>query len=138
MKIPAHVYMVSRSPAFRTRVVHLVRDSRGVAYSNTKKVERQGSRADQKYRVQRRPRKTSVKWIWFNLSYPVLRWFGTPMIRIRYEDMVDDTRSVVREISEFLSKPLAPHDLDFLGTGTSSSRAATSPRGTGCACSREP
>lgn len=118
MKIPAHVYMVSRAPAFRTRVVHLVRDSRGVAYSNTKKVDRQGSRADRRYRVQRHPRKTSVKWTWFNLSYPVLGWFGTPMIRVRYETLVRDPRSVVRQISGFLGEPLGPHDLDFLQDGS--------------------
>jgi len=118
MKIPAHVYMVSRNPAFRTRVVHLVRDSRGVAYSNTKKVARQGSRADKQFRVQRHPRKTSVKWTWFNLSYPVLRWFGTPMLRIRYEALVRQPTAVVARVAEFLGLSLAPGDLDFLHDGS--------------------
>jgi Sulfotransferase family len=114
MKIPAHVYMISRSPAFRTRVVHLVRDSRGVAYSNTKKVQRQGSRPGQPYRVQRGPRKSSMKWTWFNLSYPVLRWFGTPMIRVRYETLVRRPRAVMETITAFLGLQLEPRDLKFL------------------------
>jgi hypothetical protein len=117
MKIPAHVYMVSRSPGFRTRVLHLVRDSRGVAYSNTKKVERQGSRTDQPFRVQRDPRKSSVKWTWFNLSYPVLRWFGTPMMRVRYENLVRHPREVLSDSATFLGVPVASDTLGFLHDG---------------------
>ena len=117
MKIPAHVYMVSRNPAFRTKVLHLVRDSRGVAYSNTKQVERQGSQEDRPYRVQRHPRKTSVKWTWFNLSYPVLRWFGTPIMRVRYETMVREPQQVLEQAAAFLDVPIGPDTLSFLHDG---------------------
>jgi Sulfotransferase domain. len=118
MKIPAHVYMVSRAPAFRTKLVHLVRDSRGVAYSNGKKIERQGSRPGQKYRAQRGPKKSSVKWTWFNLSYPVLSWFGTPMMRVRYEALVRHPRATTEAIAAFLGIDLSPSDLDFLHDGS--------------------
>jgi hypothetical protein len=117
MKIPAHVYMISRAPAFRTKVLHLVRDSRGVAYSNTKKVERQGSRENQPYRVQRHPRKSSVKWTWFNLSYPVLRWFGTPVMRVRYETLVRQPREVLERAAAFVGVPVGPDTLAFLHDG---------------------
>lgn len=117
MKIPAHVYMVSRSPGFRTRVLHLVRDSRGVAYSNTKKVERQGSREDQPFRVQRHPRKSSLKWTWFNLSYPILRWFGTPMMRVRYEQLVRDPETVLSGTAAFLGVSVRADALHFLHDG---------------------
>jgi hypothetical protein len=118
MKIPAHVYMVSRGPAFRTKVVHLVRDSRGVAYSNGRKVERQGSRPDQRYRARRSPRKSSVKWTWFNLSYPVLSWFGTPMLRVTYEALVRHPRETMQQTAAFLGVDLGPNDLDFLHDGS--------------------
>lgn len=118
MKIPAHVYAVSRSPAFRTKVLHLVRDARGVAYSNTKKVERQGSKTDRPYRVQRHPRKTSIKWTWFNLSYPVLRWFGTPMLRVRYETLVREPQATLETAAAFLGMSLHDGDLDFLHDGS--------------------
>jgi hypothetical protein len=118
MKIPAHVFLVSRAPAFNTRVLHLVRDSRGVAYSNTKKVERQGSLADRPYRVQRDPRKSSVKWTWFNLSYPILRWFGTPMMRVRYETLVREPRETLQAAAAFLGAPLSDEDLAFLHDGS--------------------
>lgn len=114
MKIPAHVYMVSRSPGFRTKVLHLVRDSRGVAYSNSKKVERQGNRPGQQFRVQRPPRKSGIKWTWFNLSYPVLRWFGTPMMRVRYETLVRRPQEVLTEAAAFLGVPVGPDTLAFL------------------------
>lgn len=117
MKIPAHVFTVSRSPALRTKVVHLVRDARGVAYSNTKKVARQGSDPDRPFRVRRDPRNTSIKWTWFNLSYPVLRWFGTPMLRVRYETLVRDPRATIETATAFLGMPLGPDDLGFLHDG---------------------
>ena len=117
MKIPAHVYMISRAPAFRTKVLHLVRDSRGVAYSNTKKVDRQGSLEDRPFRVQRHPRKTSVKWTWFNLSYPVLRWFGTPVMRVHYETLVRHPHEVLEQAAAFLDVPLRVDTLAFLHDG---------------------
>jgi hypothetical protein len=117
MKIPAHVFMISRAPGFRTKVLHLVRDSRGVAYSNTKKVERQGSREDQPFRVQRRPRKSSVKWTWFNLSYPMLRWFGTPLMRVHYETLVRRPHEVLEQTAAFLEVPGGPDTLAFLHDG---------------------
>lgn len=117
MKIPAHVYMMSRAPAFRTKVLHLVRDSRGVAYSNTKKIDRQGTLQDRPYRVQRHPRETSVKWTWFNLSYPVLRWFGTPVMRVRYETLVRRPREVLEQAAAFLGLPVEADTLAFLREG---------------------
>ena len=136
MKIPAHVYMVSRAPGFRTRVIHLVRDSRGVAYSNTKKVERQGSQEDRPFRVQRHPRKTSVKWTWFNLSYPVLRWFGTPMMRIRYETLVREPRATLEAVGGVPGDARwGPKDSASSTTTPWNSRAATSPPATACGCS---
>jgi len=117
MKIPAHVFMLSRSPAFRTRVVHLVRDSRGVAHSNTKLVERQGTRPDRPYRVQRRPGKTSMKWIWFNLSYAVLGRLGVPVMRVRYETLLRSPAEVLERTASFLDVPITPQTLAFVHEG---------------------
>jgi len=96
MKIPAHIFLLATRPEFDASFLQLVRDPRGVAYSNTKKVARQGSRADKPMRTQRTPRKTATKWLWFNASFELLRALGHPFTRVRYEDMVRDPITAVR------------------------------------------
>jgi hypothetical protein len=99
MKIPAHVYLRATSPAFRSSVVQLVRDPRGVAFSNTKLVERQGSRSDKRSRTQRSPTKSATKWLWFNLSFELLRaWSRAPWVRVRYEELVRDPAALLRAV----------------------------------------
>jgi hypothetical protein len=96
MKQPAHVYMLSRMPSIDLRVVHLVRDPRGVAYSKTKWVHRQGARADE-FRVRRPPAKATEKWIWMNLAFEALPRLHVPTARVRYESaVVDPTQTLVR------------------------------------------
>lgn len=116
MKIPAHVYMLSGlRDRFDLRYVHLVRDSRGVANSNAKVVERQGTREDRPYRGQRGPFKSAVRWSWFNLSSEVLAGVRRlPMMRIRYEDVVRDPAGALRRISEQGGVRLDEGDLGFL------------------------
>jgi len=112
-KWPAHVYALSRSPAFQTRVVHLVRDARGVAYSNTKQVVRQGSREDRPFRIKQRPWKLSVRWTWINLSTHALRRLGVPVLSLRYESLVADPREELVRIARFAEAP--DPELAFLG-----------------------
>jgi sulfotransferase family protein len=104
-KWPAHVYLLSRSPYFRTRVVHLVRDARGVAYSNTKQVARQGSREDRPFRPRQRPWKVSLRWVWINVSSHALRLLGVPVLRLRYESLATDPRAEVLRITRFALSP---------------------------------
>lgn len=104
-KWPAHVYLLGRSPFFRTRVVHLVRDARGVAYSNTKHVARQGSRDDRPFRPRQRPWKVSLRWVWINLSSHALPLLGVPVHRLRYESLVTDPRAELLRITRFARSP---------------------------------
>jgi hypothetical protein len=113
MKQPAHVYMVSRMPAIDLAVVHLVRDSRGVAYSKTKYVHRQGARKDE-YRVRRNPPKASEKWMWINAAFDVLPRLGVTMSRVRYEDVVRDPKPTLERVLRQTGKPAAADDLSFV------------------------
>jgi hypothetical protein len=114
-KWPAHVYALSRSTAFETRVVHLVRDARGVAYSNTKQVVRQGSRGDRPFRIKQRPWKLSVRWTWINLSSHALRRLGVAVLSLRYESLVADPRAELTRVARFAGAP--DPDLAFIGDG---------------------
>jgi hypothetical protein len=116
MKQPAHVYMVSRMRGVRPTVVHLVRDSRGVAYSKTKFVHRQGARAEE-FRVRRKPPKASEKWVWMNLSFDALRKLGVTTSRVRYEDLVRSPRDELLRIMREVGTPVEPDDLTFVHEG---------------------
>jgi len=97
MKVPAHVYAMSLRPGIDGRVLHLVRDPHGVAYSNQKVVKRQGERD----RVRRRPAKASLRWTWINESFDVLARHGVPTEVVRYESFVRHPREEVRRIAAF-------------------------------------
>jgi hypothetical protein len=113
MKQPAHVYMLSKMPSIDLRVVHLVRDARGVAYSKTKWVHRQGARADE-FRVRRPPAKATEKWIWMNLAFEALPRLGVATARVRYESAVTEpTRTLLRALRA-LDIPAGADDLSFI------------------------
>ena len=80
-----------------------------------------------------------MKWTWFNLSYPVLRWFGTPVMRVRYETLVRQPREVLEQAAAFLGVPIEADTLAFLHEAARSTcPPATSRPATGCGCSRGP
>lgn len=119
MKRPTHVYMVSRHPGLDVRVVHLVRDSRGVAHSNLKvvrsqtAVRRPGSSKGLN-RGRRRPAKAAARWLWINLAFELLGRLGVPVVRLRYETLVGSPRQELTRIAGALGISLSPNDLEFV------------------------
>lgn len=110
MKVPAHVYAVCARPDLNGHVLHVVRDSRGVAYSNTKLVKRQG----EGYRVQRTPSKSARRWLWINQAFRTLQRRGVPTTLVRYETFVRSPREELRRIAGDVGAPLAEEDLAFI------------------------
>jgi hypothetical protein len=114
MKIPAHIYLLATQTRFRAGFVQLVRDPRGVAFSNMKQVPRQGSRPDKPLRTTRTPRKTATKWLWFNLSFDLLKALRHPFVRLRYEAFVRHPEAALRLCAAQVGRTLTPEDLGFL------------------------
>jgi hypothetical protein len=113
MKQPAHVYMMSRMRGIDAHVVHLVRDPRGVAYSKTKWVHRQGARSDE-FRVRRAPPKTAEKWTWMNLSFDALPFTGEPVTRVTYEELVRSPQRALTRVLTGVGRPPSDEDLAFV------------------------
>jgi hypothetical protein len=91
-------------PAIDLRVVHVVRDSRGVAYSWTKEVLRpESGTGDLMTRYS--PAGSSALWMGHNLFFALLRRLGTPTQFLRYEDFVAAPRDRVRELARFAGLP---------------------------------
>jgi len=86
------------------RVVHVVRDSRGVAYSWTKEVQRpeaSGGSLMTRYS----PTRSSVLWTGHNLLFALLRRLGTPVRLLRYEDFVAAPGPVLDGLAAFAGLP---------------------------------
>lgn len=78
---------VSHDPGIDLRVLHIVRDSRGVAYSWSKTVPRpESANADPMHRYG--PAASTAFWLSGNLTVRVLAHRGVPVVRMRYEDLV--------------------------------------------------
>jgi hypothetical protein len=117
MKLPAHVYAMRRVPGIDLRVLHLVRDSRGVAYSGRRRVARQGGPPGG-LRAQSPPVKTAARWMWINLAFHLLARTGVPTMLMRYEDLVGAPRSQLLNVGKFTGSRLRDVDMEFVRDGT--------------------
>jgi hypothetical protein len=110
------------------RVVHVVRDARGVAYSWTKTVARpETDGTDQMTRYS--PGRSALLWNAHNAAFGLLARRGVPVRRIRYEEFLTDPRAGLIRLADFAGAPLRPEDLDFLRNGHADLRAGHSAAG---------
>jgi hypothetical protein len=101
------------SPSIDLRVIHMVRDSRGVAYSWTKTVPRPESTGEQMTRYP--PGRSALLWNAHNTAFGLLAHRGVPVYRVRYETLLAQPRTVVAKLADFAGIPAGP--LEFV-TGT--------------------
>ena len=98
------------------RVVHVVRDARGVAYSWTKRVTRpETDGADEMTRYS--PGRSALLWNAHNAAFGLLARRGVAVRRIRYEQFLADPRAELLGLAEFAGLRLAAADLPFLRPG---------------------
>ena len=94
--------MLTETPGIRLTILHLVRDSRGVAYSLMKKQQRPGTKGRQEYFRQFGPVLGPILWSTAQITTETLRSKAAAFVRVRYEDFVahpsDTVRGVLREI----------------------------------------
>lgn len=98
-KDPPHGFVLRHVPGIDLRAVHLVRDSRGVAYSWAKSVVRPDAGGMQ-LMTRMAPWRTALMWMDTNMLMGSLGRAGVPSMRIRYEDLVADPTGIIRGIRE--------------------------------------
>lgn len=111
-KLPPHVHAIANLPGADASLLHLVRDSRGVAYSGLKWVRRQSG--EKPYRLRRSPWKTAVVWDATNVGIDLLRRRGKPVVLVRYEDFVRVPADQVRLILRKTEMTVADEALAFI------------------------
>lgn len=85
---PAYGFLLRHVPGLDLRVVHFVRDSRGTAFSWTRKVVRTDIVGREVYMRRFHPGVTALRWCFYHLLLHALARLGVPSMRVRYEDVV--------------------------------------------------
>jgi hypothetical protein len=125
-KHAALAYCLRFAPRIDLRVVHVVRDSRGVAYSWTKRVSR--PEADGEAEMTRyKPGRSALLWNAHNVAFAMLRRCGVPVRRLRYEDLLADPVAVLRDLAAFADLPQP--SVDFIRDGVAELGACHSAAG---------
>lgn len=102
-------------PEIDLRVVHLVRDSRAVAYSWTTRVVRPDASAES-YMTTYSPVRAAAQWNIENYAMALLARRGTPVLRVRYEDLVAAPEQTMLALAAFAGLRAGASALDFIGT----------------------
>jgi hypothetical protein len=98
-------------PNVRGRILHLVRDSRGVALSLSKRIRRAEDTTAFTYMAQYGSIHASWEWVVANLPYHVIPTRSLPRLRIHYEALVSSPGTEIARIAEFLGTELSPSEL---------------------------
>jgi hypothetical protein len=98
-------------------VIHVVRDSRGVAYSWTKTRRRPESENQMSFMDKFSAPHSAMLWNAYNASFCSLHRAGVRYLRVRYEDLVRAPERWLREITRVARVASGAQALTFLGDG---------------------
>lgn len=110
-------FLLRRVPGIRLHVVHLVRDSHGVAYSLTKEVRRPEVRSAAEYMPKATPVRSGLEWLTVNGLFHALRALGTRTTFVTYESLVTSARERIEQITRALGRQAEPAQLGFVNDG---------------------
>jgi hypothetical protein len=116
-KDPPFAFLLRRVPGVDLRVVHLVRDSRGVAFSWTKRVRKPEETGTTTYMNTYHPVEMGFRWMAYNLSFHVLERLGIPRLLTRYEGLVTSPHAEIERIARHLDEELGEEHFSFLNRG---------------------
>jgi len=121
-KDPALAFVLRQDPRIDLKLVRLVRDSRGVAFSRTKKIpfpEMAGMM------ITATPAGTALHWAVYNILFDILiSRVRMPAASVRYEDLIGSTPSELIRILSELDLPVDAAGLSFLSGGSANLTAS--------------
>lgn len=113
-KLPTHTMILRQTPGVDVRLVHLVRDSRGVAYSNTKRVVKTVTDGEPTLLPQHGALAASARYALYNgLTQSVARRGGHYLL-LRYEDLIARPEHHLRAVIAHAGEPTDTVELPFL------------------------
>jgi hypothetical protein len=120
-KHPSLAHCLRWQPDIDLRVLHLIRDSRAVAYSWSRQVRRPDTDRET-YMYRYSPARTAGQWNAQNTAFHLLKRLGCPTLRLRYEDFIAGPEPALRRVSDFAGLP-AQARYPFIGANGSASWA---------------
>jgi GT2 family glycosyltransferase len=99
------VYALSHEKGIGLRLLHLVRDPRGVANSWTRRVRRPEITDHEEFMPVYRPSYMAALWSGHNLLLAALRLRGVSAYRLNYEQFTADPRGALQAVARFLGRP---------------------------------
>jgi len=100
------------------RVIHLVRDVRGVAHSLSKRhVVRPHTVDEADFMSHRTPAGAAARWLACQTEAELLSLCGLPMTRLRYEEFVRGPRRAIEAALTGIGLPASPSQLEHIGDG---------------------
>jgi len=116
-KHASSAFLVRRLPGVDLRLVHLVRDSRGVAFSWTKRMRRAEVVEGDDLMATDTPLRMSARYLGYNLLFHLLRALGVRGLLLRYESLVRDPAGELARVLALAGRPAAAGELGFIGDG---------------------
>jgi Sulfotransferase family len=116
-KLPSHAMILRRVPGLELCLVHLVRDSRGVAYSWQKLVRNRVSAGEPRYLEKYNLLSASLRYDLYNGLTRMVGRLGVPYLLVRYEDFVARPAQSLRRILDHAGVSAARADLSFIHDG---------------------
>jgi len=114
-KFPAQLFALRQIRGLDVRVINLVRDSRGVAYSwNKSGINLPHVNDRQRSMRTHAPRRTAVIWSTFQLEAALLRALSPQSSRVRYEDLVANPRRTLEQALASMGLPAQPDWLEHV------------------------
>lgn len=115
-KSPSYGFLLGMLPSVDLRVVHLIRDPRGTAFSWRRKVMRSDGASDRPMQRMSLPKSSALWSIWNLTAEAMWRRSQVPYRRLRYEDLMADPAGSVKSALDLVGA--APEGLDFIGDGS--------------------
>jgi hypothetical protein len=113
-KDPAYALTLWRTFAPNLTAIHLVRDSRAVAFSwgqQTRSLDRPGSDS----LMQRfGPGMVGLRWTAYNSAMELLRALHVPYVRVRYEDLINDPQAQILRVGSYGKSLNIARDVGFV------------------------
>jgi hypothetical protein len=114
---PPYGLLLGRARGLDVRVAHLVRDSRGVAFSWSRRVRRPEITGRLEYMPTYNPVGCALRWVTDNLLVGVMRRAGMPSVLIRYEDLVASPASELERLARHAGEEALGLALGFVRPG---------------------
>jgi hypothetical protein len=114
-KLPSHAMILRSVNQVDLSLVHLVRDSRGVAYSWQKHVRNRVTAGEPKFMEKYNPIAASLRYDLYNGLTRLVGRLGVPYLLVRYEDFIAHPRATLEQVLAHAG--MGPADLSFVADG---------------------